>query len=559
MAETVNQRWSAHLVGALFAGGVRDVVLAPGSRSTPLALACADHGGLRCTVLLDERVAGFVALGLAKSSGAPVALLCTSGTAGAHFLPAVMEASATGVPLVVLTANRPWELQGFGAPQTIDQSTLFGGFVRARELLPTPEDALFDHLGAVAARALHLACSAPRGPVHLDVPFREPLAPPDGGPTPRANPQLPAFVPARVVPDLTRVNEAIARAKRPLVVCGPRLPDVEAGRLHELAARLGAPLLAEAASNARFGWAGAIWSYDALLRSESFASLRPDLVLRFGGGLTSKVLQQWLDGSGARTFAFTEGGALVDPQHCVEAFVPGALADVCDALTAPSARDEAFRERWLAAQGRVEAEAAGANLPLEAVAVQALVDALPDEAALMVSSSMPIRDLDAWAVRGRGPLRVHCNRGVNGIDGITSTALGVALASGGRAALFTGDLALLHDLSGLALARGLGVSLTVVVVNNDGGGIFGYLPVAERTPHFERLFGTPHGIDLGHAAALAGATLHRPEDETSLRQALATAVEGGLHLVEVRTDRRASVLAHRAASQRLAEAGGRGC
>ncbi len=559
MAETLNQRFSAHLVGALFAGGVRDVVLAPGSRSTPLALACADHGGLRCSVLLDERAAGFVALGLAKASGAPVALVCTSGTAGAHFLPAVMEASATGVPLVVLTANRPWELQGFGAPQTIDQSALFGGFVRARELLPAPEDAPFDHLGAVVARALHLACSSPRGPVHLDVPFREPLAPPDGGPTARVSPRLPTFVPARVVPDLEQVNEAVSRARRPLVVCGPRRPDGEAGRLHALAARLGAPLLAEAASNARFGWPGAIWSYDALLRSEAFASLRPDLVLRFGGGLTSKVLQEWLDGSGARTFVFTEGGALVDPQHRAEAFVPGSLAEVSGALAGRGTHDAAFLERWQAAQRRVEAALAGADVPLEALAGRALVQALPDDTALMVSSSMPIRDLDAWAVRERGALRVHSNRGVNGIDGITSTALGVALASGGRAALFTGDLALLHDLSGLALARSLGVSLTVVVVNNDGGGIFGYLPVAERTPHFERLFGTPHAIDLAHAAALAGATLHRPADDAGLRKALATSVQGGLHLVEVRTDRRASVLAHRAASQRLAEAGGRGC
>ncbi|MBI5546304.1 MAG: 2-succinyl-5-enolpyruvyl-6-hydroxy-3-cyclohexene-1-carboxylic-acid synthase [Deltaproteobacteria bacterium] len=564
MAETLNQRWSAHLVGALWACGVRDAVIAPGSRSTPLALALADHGGIRCSVIIDERSAGFFGLGLAKASRAPVALLCTSGTAGAHLLPAIMEAFATGVPLVVLTADRPWELHGFGAPQTAEQSGLFTGFVRARELLPAPDEdpASLEHVVAVTARALHLACRAPQGPVHLNVAFREPLAPPDGGPTPRATAHVPAFTSPRAVPDLTLVADALRNAERPLVVCGPREADGLAPSLHELAERLGAPVLAEAASNARFGFPQAIATYDALLRHEGFAaSARPDVVLRFGGGLTSKVLQQWLDGSGstARTFVFPESGGLVDPAHRAEAFIAGSLDQVRHGLEEVQTRARGFRERWASAQERVEAALANgmavAGGP-EVLAARELALALPRGASLVVSSSMPIRDLDAYATRSQGPLRVFANRGVNGIDGVTSTALGVAAALGGKTALLTGDLALLHDLSALVAARKLGLSLTIVVTNNDGGGIFGFLPVAARTRHYERLFGTPHGVDLSHAAGLGGATLHRPADVESYRRALAVALEGGLHLVELASRRDENVELHRALNARLAQAGG---
>ncbi|MGC4114588.1 MAG: 2-succinyl-5-enolpyruvyl-6-hydroxy-3-cyclohexene-1-carboxylic-acid synthase [Myxococcales bacterium] len=564
MAETLNQRWSAHLAGTLWACGVRDAVIAPGSRSTPLALALSDHGGLRCTVILDERSAGFFALGLAKASRAPVAVLCTSGTAGAHLLAPVMEASASGVPLVVLTADRPWELQGFGAPQTADQSALFSGFLRARELLSAPEAeaASLDHLVAATARALWLACRAPKGPVHLNVPFREPLAPPDGSATPHAQPRVPAFAQAPAQPDLTALAQALRGSERPLVVCGPRDPDGSASHLHALAEHLGAPVLAEAASNARFGFPRAIATYDALLRHEALAAaVRPDVVLRFGGGLTSKVLAQWLDAPAGRprTFVFPEDGPLVDPAHGAEAFVPGPLRQVCAGLEGVRTRARGWRERWARAQERVEAvlaEAAAAGGP-EVLAARELARALPEGASLVVSSSMPIRDLDAYGARPDGTaLQVFANRGVNGIDGVVSTGLGVAAATRGRTALLTGDLAFLHDLPALVTAKRLGASLTIVVVNNDGGGIFGFLPVSSRTPHFERLFGTPHGVDLSHAAALGGATLHRPADAAAYREALAVALEGGLHLIELASDREANVERHRDLSARLAQAAG---
>lgn len=561
MPDSLNQRWAATLVGALWAGGVRHAVIAPGSRSTPLALAFADRPDVETFSVHDERSAGFFGLGLAKASGAPVALVCTSGTAGAHFLPAVMEAQAGGTPLVVLTADRPWALRGFGAPQTTEQRGLFGRFVADEVELPDPVERAdaFAHLAAVTARALARALAA-RGPVHLNVPFDEPLAPASAAPGPVLDPPVARFVSPRRTPDLSRVAAAVATARRGVIVVGPReRADGFPAAVHRLGERLHFPVLAEAASNARYGFEGAIALSDALLRVPAFArDVTPDLVLRFGGGLTPKGPQQWLDASGARTFVFTEGDAIVDPLHRADAIVEGDLEAACEGLTTSSA-PAAWRQQWLEADARLKRALAswgqGAGQPLtEPLLAYALVTALPPGASLLVSSSMPIRDVDAFAPEGAPGLRVFANRGINGIDGITSTALGLAAATKKPTALYVGDVALLHDLSAFVLAKRLGLSLTVVVANNDGGGIFHFLPVADRTAHFERLFGTPHGVDLSAVAALGGATLHRPQRVADLRGALLTALEGGLHLVEVRTRRDENVAAHRALFTSLGEA-----
>lgn len=552
---TLNQRWAAQLVGALVAGGVRDVVIAPGSRSTPLALAVADRAELCRWSVLDERSAAFFALGLAKGAQRPAAVLCTSGTAGAHFLPAAMEASEGATPLVLLTADRPWELHGFGAPQTANQSGLFGRFVRASEDLGVPEDSpeLFAHLAAVVCRAVLAAAGSPRGPVHLNVPFREPLA--DASPGPVVDAQPTTLLAARGVPPLGTVAGAIRGAERGVVVCGPReRDDGLAAAVHALSERVGFPVLAEAASNVRYG-ARAVSTYEALLRDERLAgALRPDVVLRFGGGLTSKALAGWLDASGARSFVFSDEGLQHDPGHRAEQVLVGDAVGACAELARGSARDGAWRERLLRlndeAISRLESLGGGLTEPVTAAE---LVAALPPGACLVLSSSMPIRLVDAFGARARGPLRVYANRGVNGIDGVTSTALGVAAGSGRPTALFTGDLALLHDLSGLLVARRHGLSLAMVVVNNDGGGIFSFLPVADRTAHFEELFGTPHGVELGAVAALAGARHHQPVDPPGFRRALGEALEGGLHLIEVRTRRDDAVATHRAALQHLVE------
>lgn len=547
---TLNQRWAATLVGALVGGGVRHAVVAPGSRSTPLALAFADRPDVKVWSVIDERSAAFFALGLSKALGVPAAVVCTSGTAGAHFLPAIMEAAEGATPLVVLTADRPWELHGFGAPQTIAQVGMFGRYVRGSEALPTPDEAGLVHLAAVSARLVHVAQHAPRGPVHFNVPFREPLAPVDGSAGPVLNPPATKYVSAVSSADVAELQAAVTQAQRGLIVVGPRERNDDFGaRLHALATRLGFPVIAEASSNARYGFPQAIWCADALLRNQKFAAeMKPDVVLRFGGGLTAKGPQAWLDTCGAKIFAFNEDGLQFDPQHHTTASL----------LSLPPIGGEgqgggAYLHEWQQAQrgleSRLELEPATLTEPQIA---RAFINALPANTSVFLSSSMPIRDVDAFTT-STNPLRVFTNRGVNGIDGITSTALGVAAGTKRPTALLIGDVALLHDLSGWLIARRHTLSLTVVVVNNDGGGIFHFLPIADRTPHFEALFGTPHGVDLAHVASLSGAQLHRPTELADFGRTVTQCLEGGLHLIEVRTDRRANVDAHRALFAKLSE------
>jgi 2-succinyl-5-enolpyruvyl-6-hydroxy-3-cyclohexene-1-carboxylate synthase len=359
------------------------------------------------------------------------------------------------------------------------------------------------------------------------------------------------------LPALDEVCAAIASARHGVIVCGPReRGDGFPAAVHALGERLGFPVLAEAASNARFGFDGAISVADALLRNARFAeSHRPDVVLRFGGGLTPRSTQAWLDASGARLFTFSDTSAYVDPLHRAEAVFEVDAALACEALMTARAQPCGARASWLEAQRRVLAalEAAAPALS-EPLVARALVRVLPAGASLVLSSSMPIRDVDAFGAQGAAGVRVFSNRGVNGIDGVLSTALGVSAARRAPTALLIGDVALLHDLSGWLIARRHALDLTVICVNNDGGGIFHFLPVAERTAHFEALFGTPHGVDLSHVAGLAGARLHRPVDLADCSRAVRSGLEGGLHLVEVRTERQANVTAHRELFALMSEA-----
>jgi 2-succinyl-5-enolpyruvyl-6-hydroxy-3-cyclohexene-1-carboxylate synthase len=577
-----NGLWARAIAQELARGGVRNVVIAPGSRSAPLALALAAEPSLRASVVLDERSAAFVALGAAKATGRPAAVLATSGSAGAHFFPAALEAAASRAPLLLLTADRPLELHGFGAPQTMDQQRLFGHHARHFADLgaPEPTDAAVKHVRATVSRAVQLAVAPQAGPVHLNAPFREPLAP-VAQPLPPGLSQL--ALEGRVDRPFLEVSAGagttnpaaldalIAELRcrpRGVIICGPRAADGElAAAVTALSEATGYAVLAEAASNLRGRVPGAITTYDTLLRHEALATaLRPDAVVRLGGGLTSKVLQSWLDASGAFTLLLSEGGALFDPAHAAAVVVDGdgsiTVHHLAERLAgrAPGPLARSFAAAEAAARGALEATfaAAGDASITEPRLAREVAAALPDGAQLVVSSSMPIRDLDAFAPGLRA--RALANRGLNGIDGIVSTAAGAALGAGRATAVYLGDLALLHDLGGLVAARRLGVPLAVVVPNNDGGGIFHFLPVAEHAAagDFERLFGTPHGVDLAAAAALAGATLHRPRSASELRATLRESMGSGLHLIEVRTDRAANVAAHRALQQRVVAALGEG-
>ncbi len=562
MSEDLNLPWAHALVDELRAAGVVEAVVCPGSRSTPLALACAETPGLRVWSVVDERSAAFFALGMAKASGAPTALVCTSGTAGAHFLPAVMEANLGRVPLVVLTADRPWELHGFGAPQTLNQAGLYGPHVRSEERLPEPAEgvAALTHLRALVARAVAQACQPPRGVVHLNVPFREPLGRMNDSSAAAAQAvrrTLYSWPPARPDPTVLGVlRDRLIRTERGLIVCGPReLKDGLREAVVQLGKVMGCPVIAEAASQVRYPSTDGVCSHaDLLLRSERFAEMhRPELILRFGGGLTSKALQQFIDRSGAFTVHFLEDAHLFDPAHSAAQLVIGDPVSACESLTidvAPrpiGAYGRSFLEGESIARLALAREFAAPNAALsEPRTALEVVAALPAGANLFLSSSMPIRDVDAFASRGRD-IRVFANRGANGIDGIVSTALGMSVgAAKGPSVLLTGDLACLHDLGGLLIARRHRLALTLVVVNNDGGGIFSFLPIAGNTEHFENLFGTPHGVDFEAVAALAGAKLWRPRSAAELSSILSTTILGGLHLIEVRTQRPDNFSTHRA-------------
>jgi 2-succinyl-5-enolpyruvyl-6-hydroxy-3-cyclohexene-1-carboxylate synthase len=548
----------ATLVDEWARAGCTDAVVAPGSRSTPLALALAADERLRLHVFHDERSAAFAALGLALQSGRPAPLLCTSGTAATHFHAAVVEASLSNVPMLVCTADRPPELWQVGAPQTIDQTGLFGSSVRFFAEPGVPDEAARGTWRSLAARAVAEAAGGTGrpGPVHLNLSFREPLVGepgplpggrPDGAPWHRVERPVSAPDPATV--------ERVARllgGRRGVVVAGAGVDRPEA--VGALARRLGWPVLADHRSGCRT-LAEAVGHGDPLLRVPAFAARRPEVVLRLGQPHASKVLNRWLADSGARQVLVDPHGTWWDPDRSaaeVLAVSPGhlagALADHLD--VAPT--DELAR--WRAADERAAATIARVldgrhDGPTEPGTVRAALDAVPPGGSLVVASSMPVRDLEWFGGRAAG-VRVHANRGANGIDGVIATAVGVALG-GVPTVCVLGDVAALHDASSLTALARRRVDLTIVVLDNDGGGIFSFLPQASSMTHdrFETLFGTPHGTDL---VALAGAH-GLPATEVAaagvtvaeVAGAVGAAVAaGGPRVVVVPTDRAANVGLH---------------
>lgn len=533
-----NRRDAAALLETFAALGVRDVVVSPGSRSTPLVLAADALAALRTHVVLDERAAAFVALGVAKASGRPAILVCTSGSAGAHYLPALVEASEAGVPVIALTADRPPELHHGGAPQTMPQRALFADYVRWSTDTavapgaegPGPSDTRARWLARLAAIATDRATAGRPGPVHLNVPFAEPLWDPTAGPEPDpepgADPASTSLValppaPARILrpaasaaldpagpaayADVLAALAPLLGAPRGLVVCGPALgagaqSEHLAAEALALAAHLGWPLLADPASGLRFGdAAGAtrVTTYDAVADASPEALPRPDAVLRFGRVPTSKAAARWLADVGRdRTVCVDPAGAWQDPDLAASVLVAAEPAAFCRAARAATTPRADATAPWPAAWATLEARALGAlegacTGPWSGGLVRALLAASQPAEPLFVSSSLAIRDLDRFGQRAQSARRpVFANRGVNGIDGIVATAAGVALASGPVTVLL-GDLALLHDLDGVCAAVALGAPITLVVVDNGGGGIFRQLPIAGHPSAFERYFVTP--------------------------------------------------------------------
>ena len=578
-------------VDELARSGVRHVCVAPGSRSTPLALMIAEHPALRTWMHLDERSAGFFALGMARALDEPVALLCTSGSAAANFFPAVVEARSASVPLLVLTADRPPELREVGAAQTIDQNRLYGTHAKwfVDVALPEATPDLLRYVRTLACRATATARATPAGPVHLNFPFREPLVPaPATAPVSslsaadalawRGRAEGAPWVsvtdaPGQLPSDAVRRLATLLRgARRPLLVCGPQHDAALAVPLAALSHVLGAPLLADPLSQLRWGphdRSTVVDRYDAALRHEATAAaLVPDLIVRLGAVPTSKTLIQYMQRHGDVPLVVVDATRWPDPSLMAAEIVHADPTPLCGALlqavTSEGSRhgDSAWLEAWCRADERAGDalvwHLAGLAEPFEGRVLATVAESLPAQATLMVSSSMPVRDLDAFAAGDGRSLRMLANRGANGIDGVISTALGAAAvrdAGAGPLVLVIGDIAFYHDMNGLLAARLHQLDATIVVINNDGGGIFSFLPQAARPAHFEQLFGTPHGLTFASTAALYDAQYHRPTDAAELRAAVDTGIGGrGLHVIEVRTDRVRNVELHRSAWAAVAAA-----
>ena len=526
--------------------GMRHAVTSPGSRNAPLTLTLAERPEVEAVSVLDERSAGFFALGMAKATGRPVAVTCTSGTAAANLHPAVVEAWESRVPLLVLTADRPPELRQVGAGQAIDQIKLYGSavkwFFEVGTHEPGRETAI--HHRALACRAYWTALGDRPGPVHLNfslreplAPEREPLAPEDWAGRPEGRPwtELREHSGVPHADDVQGLAARIASTPRGAIVCGPTAEPI-AEPAARLAAASGWPLLAEPTSGVRCGphdRSHVVAHYDVLLRVDAFAERHlPGLLLRVGDTPTSKPLRAWA--AAGSQVVLDPHAAWHEPTRRAELLLRAAAAPTLDALAAAvemrtAERDPDWLESWRAADARVAPALAAAPADFEPRVLAALEPALPDGAIVWLSSSMPVRDVEAYFPQSAKRLRFLANRGANGIDGVVSSAAGAALASGAPAWLLTGELALLHDIGGLLAARRAGADLHVVCLNNGGGAIFDFLPVAAHADAalYEEHIATPAGVDL---AALA------PE------------------VTEVRTDRATNVRLHREVVERLAQA-----
>jgi 2-succinyl-5-enolpyruvyl-6-hydroxy-3-cyclohexene-1-carboxylate synthase len=556
--------------------GMRRAVLSPGSRSTPLAVALWRRPEIEVSVIVDERSAAYFALGAAQATGAPVAVLCTSGTAAANFHPAVCEADQSAVPLVVLTADRPPELRGIGAGQTIDQIKLYGSSVRWFCEVGThaaDDDGLL-HYRSTACRAFAAARGEPRpGPVHLNLPWREPLAPVavEGAVTAtdelategRGERPLTAVTPVDLEPSeflLEEVAKHIGEALSGVIVAGRQLDPGLREPLADLARAAGFPILAEPTSQIRCGphdRSHVISSYDLLLRDERFATrLVPDLVLRFGEMPTSKPLRAWLVESGADQIVVDPSGDWNEPSRRAAALLRADATDLAAGWAARLGEDRGPPAAWIeaeaAARRAIEAELEGIDVPTEPGLHAALGAAHADGDLVYTASSMPIRDQEAFLGAVEADALFLCNRGANGLDGLLSSGIGAGHAAGRPATIVTGDLGLLHDLGGLASLREVTTPVRIVVIDNGGGGIFHFLPqeAALGREEFEALLGTPRGVSVARAAALFELPHQRIDALSELPEALAA----GTGLIEVRADRRTNVELHRRLAERVSQA-----
>lgn len=556
----LNSAWGALTMEVLARLGVQTVVTSPGSRSTALTIAAVRNPKLEALTILDERSAGFFALGLAKRTHRPVALVCTSGSALANYMPAVVEASMSGTPLLLLTADRPPELQDCHSGQTIDQLKFYGDYVRQFHQLALPEADLFDYLRQTLVHAVAQSLQPVAGPVHLNFPFRDPLVPEAG-----AVPVCPAADLVAAATVITRPTEAVNAVsgfdtvaverlmshRKGVIVVGTENPpegdEAFTDAVVMLSHKLGWPVLADVLNPLR-NHAGEnealVSTYDAFLRDATTASaLPPTAVLQIGNLPTSKVLRAWLGDLDASSFLLTRLSDNSDPLHRVATPLYGDAHTLAESLPHQKV-DAAWIETWQAIETKtrraLDAKLEALDEPFEGKVAWLLSQHAPIGASVFLANSMSVRYGEYFWKPGNRAISILCNRGANGIDGTLSTAMG--LAHGGKPTiLLTGDLAFLHDSNGLLAKNQLAGSLTVIVVNNAGSGIFEYLPVAEQGEVFESHFATPQTVSLEKLCAAHDVTYAPIEDWESLQDSVSDLPEHGLRVFEFQTDRKADV------------------
>jgi 2-succinyl-5-enolpyruvyl-6-hydroxy-3-cyclohexene-1-carboxylate synthase len=556
----VQAAYAATLVDEWVRAGVAHAVVCPGSRSTPLALALAAHPGITVHIRLDERSAAFVALGLGSSTGIPAVLLTTSGTAAVELHPAVVEADLGGVPLLACTADRPPELHQVGAPQTIDQGRLYGSSTRWFFEPGVADEATANTWRSIASRSVAEALSGPAGPgpVHLNLAFRDPLLP-SASVTPAALPGRPGDAPwhrAGVGPSPAPesvIAELAAARMRGVIVAGAGGGDPEAVR--GLSRALGWPVLADPRSQVRTDTAEVVGAADAILRSGEFTrQFVPEVVLRLGAPWVSKVVNQWvadLSRAGSPQFVVDPWWRWLDPDRGATTAVRADPTALCRAVVDRVGQrqpDLAWSGGWQVAESAAQTAISAILEPdpglggdlgalAESALARRLFRSLPPEAIMVVSSSMPVRDVEAFAPPRSSPPQVLANRGANGIDGVVSTSLGVALGSGRPTVALVGDLAFLHDCSALVRSAGVDPPCTIVVADNGGGGIFSFLAPAAAldAATFEHLFGTPQATDVAAVAGGFGLPVTDVDDVGEAVSAVGRRLaSGGLSVVRVR-------------------------
>jgi 2-succinyl-5-enolpyruvyl-6-hydroxy-3-cyclohexene-1-carboxylate synthase len=555
-ARNVNALWCGVLAETLHRCGVKQAVICPGSRSAPLAFALAQHAGIEAISILDERSAAFFALGLAKRSGRPAVLVCTSGTAAANFLPAVVEAHESGVALLVITADRPPELRGCASGQTIDQQKLYGDFVGFYHELAVPEatEPMLRYLRQTMVQAYERALSPQAAPVHLNAPFRDPLPPvADDGAAKRCADAIDwnlffEHVTSRSFRLITSTEGPVLNPEhRGLIIAGPAQPvavESYVELVEALATRLGWPVLADGLSPLRNQAArvpSLVSTYDLILRNAAIADrLRPEFVLCLDNWPTSKVLRAWLEKSAAKTILISRRTDNRDALHGRAQHFAMPLGPLT-AMLPETPKENGYARQWRGYETQAAAalgkRMGSGNELFEGRAAWLLAKHLPPKTSVFIANSMPVRDVEYFWGPNDGGHAVYCNRGANGIDGTLSTALGVA--QGGKpAVLLTGDLALLHDTNGFLLRPKFRGSLTIVLINNRGGGIFEHLPVAQFNPPFEEFFATPQDVDFGKLCATYGVEHVAVRDWPHFTSLVSKLPAAGLRVLELTTDRK---------------------